>query len=166
MLLRVHLWQSSDSPGKNNVNVTLRIATKEDSEFAYQTKRSAFRDYVEQIRDWDEEEQAAVHKRRFASQDFRIIEVDGEDVGFLATQALEDHLHVYQIMILPEHQGCGIGRKCMVTIIEEARQLDLPVELQALIVNPRAIAFYLRLGFKETDRSKTHVHMRREPHAE
>ena len=152
--------------GETLKGITLSKATATDSEFAYQTKRAAFKAYVEQMRNWDDEEQRTAHERRFASQDFRIIEVAGKDVGILATQVLADHLHVYQLMILPEHQGRGIGHTCMETVTEEAKQLHIPVELQALTVNPRAIDFYLRLGFEEIDRSKTHINMRRKHNAE
>jgi len=36
-------------------NLKLRKATANDSEFAYRTKKAAFRKYVEQVWGWDEE---------------------------------------------------------------------------------------------------------------
>jgi hypothetical protein len=38
-------------------NLRLKKATANDSEFAYRTKKAAFRKYVEQVWGWDEEEQ-------------------------------------------------------------------------------------------------------------
>jgi len=47
-------------------DLKLRKATTHDSEFAYQTKKTAFREYVEKVWGWDEEEQRKLHERRFA----------------------------------------------------------------------------------------------------
>jgi GNAT superfamily N-acetyltransferase len=74
-----------------------------------------------------------------------------------------DCVHVHQLFLLPEHQGKGIGGECMSLILEEARQLGLPVRLRVLTVNPRALAFYRRLGFTRTGETDTHDLMEREP---
>ena len=47
-------------------DLTFRKATADDSEFAYQTKRAAFKDYVEQVWGWNEQEQRQLHERRFS----------------------------------------------------------------------------------------------------
>jgi len=36
-------------------SLTLRKASPNDSEFAYCAKRAAFKEYVEKVKDWDEE---------------------------------------------------------------------------------------------------------------
>lgn len=61
-----------------------------------------------------------------------------------------------QLFLLQEHQGKDIGRRCMLLIMEEARQLGLPVRLRVMKVNPRALAFYQRLGFRCTSETDTH----------
>jgi GNAT superfamily N-acetyltransferase len=63
---------------------------------------------------------------------------------------------VNQLFLLPEHQGQGIGRRCMLAVMEEARGLGLPVRLRVLKVNPRALAFYGRLGFVRTGETDSH----------
>jgi len=63
------------------------------------------------------------------------------------------------LFLVPEHQGKGIGRKCMLLVINEARQLGLPIRLRVLKVNPRALTFYQRLGFVRTGETDTHVLM-------
>jgi hypothetical protein len=65
-------------------DVNLRQATTADSEFAFQTKKAAFRQYVEMVWGWDEAEQRQVHERRFAEQEFWVVQVSGTDVGILA----------------------------------------------------------------------------------
>ncbi len=137
-------------------SVTLRKASPHDSEFAYWVKKAAFREYVEKVWGWDEEEQRQLHEQRFRAQDCRVINLAGTDVGIMALVTEPDCVRVNQLFLLPEHQGKGIGRQCMLLIMEEARQLGLPVRLQVLKVNPRALAFYQRLGFMRTGETDTH----------
>ncbi|MCE2504293.1 MAG: GNAT family N-acetyltransferase [Chlorobi bacterium] len=63
---------------------------------------------------------------------------------------------------MPEYQGMGIGRECMMILIEQARQCNLPIGLRVLKVNPRALTFYQRLGFVCTGETEAHVLMERE----
>lgn len=140
-------------------NLKLRKATSDDSEFAYQTKKAAFREYVEKVWGWDEDEQRQMHRRRFASQDFYVIQVSRNDVGIMAVVRQPDHIKLNQMFILPEYQGKGIGAECMNKIIREATASMLPVRLQVLKVNNRAAMFYKRLGFRKTGENDTHILM-------
>ena len=142
--------------------VTLGQACPEDSEFAYCVKKAAFREYVEKVWGWDEDEQRRLHEQRFASQDFRVINIAGADVGIMAVVVEPNCLKVNQLFLLPEHQAKGVGRECMSRIIDEGRRLGLPVRLRVLKVNPRAAAFYQRLGFVCTGETATHVLMERD----
>ena len=142
-------------------NLRLRKATADDSEFAYQTKKAAFREYVEKVWGWDEDEQRQLHERRFTSQDFQVIQVSDINVGILAVVRQPDCVKVNQIFIVPEYQSRGIGAACMRQIVEEATASGLPVKLQVLKVNSRAVKFYQRLGFGIAGESDTHVLMER-----
>ena len=144
-------------------NLRLRKATADDSEFAYQTKKVAFREYAEKVWGWDEDEQRQLHERRFASQDSQVIQVSGIDVGVLAVVRQPDCVKVNQVFILPEHQSRGIGAVCIMRIIEDAAVSKLPVQLQVLKVNSRAFTFFQRLGFGSTGESDTHILMERPP---
>jgi len=139
----------------------LRKATDKDSEFAYQTKKAAFREYVEKVWGWDEKEQRQLHEKRFASQDFQIIQVSETDVGVLAIVRQPDCLKVNQMFIVPEYEGKGIGQECMMRIIEDATLSKLPIRLRVLKINNRAIVFYERFGFKRTGETETHILMER-----
>jgi GNAT superfamily N-acetyltransferase len=142
---------------------TLRKASPNDSEFAYCVKRAALREYVEKVWGWDETEQRQLHEQRFRTQDFQVINWAGTDVGIMAVVVAPDCVKVNGLFLLPEHQGKGIGRRCMLLIMEEARQLGLPVRLRVMKVNPRALAFYERLGFMRTGATDTHDLMERGP---
>ncbi len=144
-------------------SLMLRKASPDDSEFAYCAKRAAFREYVEKVWGWDEAEQRQLHEERFGAQDFRVINVAGADVGIMAVVVAPDCVRVNQLFLLPEHQGKGVGRECMLLIMEEACRLGLPVRLRVLKVNPRALAFFHRLGFMRTGETDTHDLMERGP---
>ena len=144
-------------------HITLRQATPDDSQFAYQTKKAAFRTYVEMVWGWDEAEQRGLHERRFAVQDVQVIRAFDADVGILSVVREPDCLKVNQLYILPAWQSRGIGESCMMRVIRDAARDGLPVRLEVLKVNARAAAFYSRLGFKKTGESDTHVLMERAP---
>lgn len=144
-------------------DLTVRKADRSDSEFAYGARKAAFREYVEQVWGWDEDEQRQLHEQRFGEQDFRVINVAGTDVGIMAVVVAPDCVKLHQLFLLPEHQGKGIGRECMLRTMEEAGRLGLPVRLRVLKANPRALAFFQRLGFVRTGETGTHVLMERVP---
>lgn len=140
-----------------------RKAQAIDSEFVFTVKKAAFREYVEQIWGWDDTYQRELHNRRFDSQDLRIIQFHGTDVGFLSTSTNSDTFNVDQIYILPEYQDREIGAACMRNIINDANLEQKPVTLQVLKINTRATAFYQRLGFTIVDENSTHFQMKRRP---
>ena len=140
-------------------SLTLRKASLGDSEFAYFVKKAAFRKYVEKVWGWDENEQRQLHERRFGEQEFRVINMAGTDVGIMAVVVAPECVRVNQLFLLPEHQGKGIGRRCMLLIMEEAREMGMPVRLRVMKANPLALLFYQRLGFQGTGETDTHYLM-------
>ncbi len=139
--------------------VSLRQATDRESEFAYRVKKTTLGEYARQVWGWDEDEQRRLHARRFAAQDFRVIVADGADVGILALSHEPDCVRVNQLLVLPEHQGKGIGTACMERVFKDAAERRLPVRLQVLKVNQRAMGFYRRLGFHDAGADDAHVRM-------
>ena len=127
--------------------LSIRKAHASDSEFVFNVKKAAFREYVEQVWGWDDKYQRERHNREFASHDLRIIQFRGTDVGFLIMSRTSDTLKVNQIYILPEYQGKGIGSACLTRIIDDASREQKSVALKVLKVNTRGIALYQRLGF-------------------
>jgi len=75
-------------------SLSLRKAIPNDSEFTYCVKRAAFKESVDKGEGWDEDEQRQLHEQRFATQDFRIINVAGTDVGITALVVVPDCVKV------------------------------------------------------------------------
>ena len=140
------------------MSVSLRTVAAQDSEFAYQVKKTTLAEYVWQLWGWDEAEQRRLHQRRFASQNFQVIVAD---VGILVVSKEPDCLRVNQLLVLPEYQGKGVGTACMRQVLDDAAGRKLPVRLKVLKVNRRASGFYWRLGFVDTGLDDTHVQMER-----
>lgn len=141
--------------------LSIRKADAVDSDFVFAVKKAAFREYVEQVEGWDDTHQRELHNKRFDSQDFRIIQFQGNDVGFFSTSCTSDSLKIYQFFIHPEYQSRGIGSACMTRILADAAGKN--VNLQALKINIRGIAFYQRLGFSIVAEDSTHVQMKKLP---
>ena len=127
--------------------LSFRKAHASDSEFVFTVKKAAYREYVEQVWDWDDNYQQERHNQEFASYDYRIIQFCETDVGFLITSCTPDTLNVNQIFILPEYQGRGIGSACLTRIVDDANFKQKSVTLQVLKVNTRGVDLYQRLGF-------------------
>ncbi len=150
-----------EQASESMMNSVLRPATAADSEFAFQVKKAAFRAHVEMVWGWDEAEQRRLHERRFAAQEFKVIQAGGADVGILAVVRTPECVKVNQLFILPERQGKGIGKACMQRIIQDAG--GLPVRLQVLKVNTRAQSFFQRMGFDGIGETATHLQFERAP---
>lgn len=144
------------------MTVRLRAAGPGDAEFAYRVREAAFRSYVEQLGPWDEAGQRRDHERRFAEQEFLVVERDGRRVGIVALQMRPDGLRLNQLMIHPDHQGRGTGAAVMEVLFARADTAGLPVRLRVLRVNPRAATFYGRLGFRVVGGDVTHQWMERD----
>ncbi len=143
--------------------LSIRKADAIDSDFVFAVKKAAFREYVEQVEGWDDTHQRELHNKRFDSQDFCIIQFQGNDMGFFSTSCTSDSLKVYQFFIHPEYQGRGIGSACLTSILDDAHVAGKAVNLQVLKINTRGIAFYQRLGFSIVDEDSTHVQMKKLP---
>jgi ribosomal protein S18 acetylase RimI-like enzyme len=135
------------------VVVKVRKAENEDSEFVYRVRKAAFGEYFQP---WDDAAQRETHSRRFATQEYRVIEADEVPVGSISLQIEPDCVHLFQLFLLPEFQGRGIGTECMSRLMAEAERLGLPFRLQVRKQNHRARRLYERLGFSITGETDLH----------
>ncbi|MDE2723677.1 MAG: GNAT family N-acetyltransferase [Gemmatimonadota bacterium] len=149
--------------GLSMEELSIRKADAVDSDFVFAVKKAAFREYMKRVEGWDDTHQRGLHNKRFDSQDFRIIQFQGNDIGFFSTSCTSDSLKVHQFFIHPEYQGRGIGAVCMTSILADANVSGKAVNLQVLKINIRGIAFYQRLGFSIVDEDSTHVQMKKLP---
>jgi ribosomal protein S18 acetylase RimI-like enzyme len=140
--------------------ITLRPATRADSEFCYQLHKAAMGDYVAAIWGWDEQVQRGFHARAFKPRRWQIITANGADVGMLSVEYRPDEVYLARIEILPGQQGHGIGSRIISALLDEARRRGQELVLDVLAVNDRAVALYQRLGMTEVARHGNNVKIR------
>ena len=155
------LNQQPESTGHSAIG--FRPAVEADSEFCFLVRELAFRKYAERVRGWDEEREQAIHRTRFASQNYKVIQFAGRDVGVLSAKTEPAAIKVFQVFILPEYQSKGIGASVMKQIMQKSVRLRLPIRLQVINGNDRALLFYERLGFHRIGITDTHIQMERSP---
>lgn len=127
--------------------IALRLATVDDSEFAYEVSCRAIRPYAEQTFGlWQEEQVRSMLASHISAGATKIIVVGREPAGILTVKELADQIKLDQLFLLPQHQRSGIGTALVREILERARHLKVPVRLRVLRVNP-AKRLYERMGF-------------------
>ena len=142
---------------------TLRPATAADAEFLYALNKITLEEYVAQTwGSWDEEFQRAYFDEHFAPNQSQIICVGEELIGVITRRWEPTCVYLADFRIAPAWQRKGIGTALVLSLLNEARRQNLPVELQVLRVNP-ARRLYERLGFRTMTETETHYCMRLEP---
>ncbi len=139
----------------------LRPSTPDDLEFIWQLEKLTMREYVEQTwGEWQDE----VQKKR-VQENFglvwhpQIILVKDECAGAYCVERKGENLFISNINILPNYQRQGLGSEIIRSVLEQGQQLNLPVTLRVLKVNP-ARHLYERLGFKIFEETDTHYMMK------
>jgi len=143
------------------MDLQLRPATLADHPFLQRLNREAYKELVtKRYGSWDEDFQRARFATKLQSVEFRIVLLDHQPVGAVASTEHADHIFLDELLILPEFQNRGIGSRVLVGELHRADRLGKPVRLHTLRMNP-AQALYRRHGFLETSRNETYVNMER-----
>ncbi|WP_409463428.1 GNAT family N-acetyltransferase [Amycolatopsis sp. GA6-003] len=146
--------------------IDLRPATAEDSDFCFQVHRAALGEYVAAVWGWDDETQRGYHDRVFAPSRWQVITVDGADAGVLVVEHRPAEVFLGRIELDPRYQSRGIGGRLLRWLSGVAAERGQPLTLEVLAVNPRAHAFYVRHGFRETGRNSRKILLARTPDQE
>ena len=130
--------------------VTLRPVREDDVEFLWHLRQATMREQIDGTIGWQDSVQRACVLELIPAG--RIIVVDGEDVGVLATRDFREfdlaELYVKFIAILPHMQGRGLGAAVLRSFQNEATHAGCNVSLR-VVVTSRARRLYERLGFAE-----------------
>lgn len=141
------------------MEITKRPALEADTDFARSVHHLAYRDVSErQYGPWDERAQDEFFADDWVPAEFEIILCDGVPCGYTCVEDRADDIHVRELVISPPFQGRGIGTRILLDILARAGTRRVPVRLGTHHAN-RAAGLYRRLGFREFDRTATHVLM-------
>jgi ribosomal-protein-alanine N-acetyltransferase len=87
----------------------------------------------------------------------RVVEVDGEIVGYGIMSYGAGEAHILNICIRRDLRGQGIGRRLMHYLLERARAAQMhDVFLEVRPSNPTAISLYASLGFSQIGTRKAY----------
>lgn len=140
------------------MKIERRIATEEDLDTLYEINVRAMKDHiVENFGAWDENEQREHFRKTTDLQRHELLLIDSEPVGFVNIVFSDGSVYLNRLCIVPEHQGNGIGTAIIQEMIASNGKSNL-IRLQVFPRNP-ALKLYQRLGFRETKRTPTHIHM-------
>lgn len=143
--------------------ITKRIATETDTEFARKTHHEAYHDViVRQFGNFDEKTQDDFFAKSWKPETHEILLSDGEEAGYCSVERFPGHIFVHELVLSPGFQGKGIGSKFLQELLEEAKGENIPVRLQVLKEN-QAQHLYRKLGFKDTVITDTHIQMEFNP---
>lgn len=138
----------------------LRKYSSDDYEFVYQTKKTAYKNYVEaNYGQWDEKVQREYFDKFIdkSKYNIEIIVLDGKEVGFYQGENLPDGgYEIVNICIIPEYQNRGIGTQVLKDKIAEHISQD--IRIQYFKQNPVG-ELYKRLGFEPDGETSTHFQM-------
>ncbi len=97
------------------------------------------------------------HISDFDLRNTRIVEVDGQGIGYVQTEQTSDHLRLRKLYLRTDHQGMGLGRRLLQQVQREADGLGLPLRLSVLRPNTRALAFYQREGLQVAEMTEERI---------
>ncbi len=133
----------------DRTDILLAPAKAEDGPRLAEIRVDAMRPSLEALDRFDPVRARERFLGSFAPPDTRLIEVDGDLVGFVVVRRREDHLYLDHLYLRPNMQGVGRGKAVVKVVLQEARDAGLPVRLMALR-GSRANAFYESCGFRLT----------------
>lgn len=144
----------------NKNEYTLRKYNNEDYEFVYETKKNAYKKYVEECwGKWDDLDQRNRFKDSMELTFDRtyIIFIDNKKIGFYQGQVVdEETYYIENICIIPEYQGKGIGTQILKSILE--KYYNKNIKIQYFKQNPVG-NLYKKLGFVPNGETEFHYQM-------
>jgi GNAT superfamily N-acetyltransferase len=146
---------------KNPPNFTLRRSTVDDAGLFYRVIDLTMRDFI--IATWGRWDESRVQRESLedsSSPNAQVIQIGDVAVGVFVVAKYSTHLQIEQIYLLPEYQRWGIGSVLINSLILEASQLNIPIRLQVMVVNPAQV-FYERFGFMVTESTPEFLLMER-----
>lgn len=135
--------------------------TSEDDTFVESVYFETQRWIIEALFRWrGDEVERAKFSQSYDPNNTQVIEVDGEDAGWLTVQRVREHIQLDSIYLTRKWQGIGIGTALIRGLIAEANEAQVPLRLSTAKINPSRL-LYERLGFVVTGKDDYKVYMER-----
>jgi GNAT superfamily N-acetyltransferase len=149
-------------------SITLRPVRPDDAEFLREVYASTRREELAAT-GWDSAQQEdfinmqfeaehQLYPQQYPRATHEIILLDGQPIGRLMVERVEEAIRGVDIALLPEYRSAGYGGLLIRKLLDEATQTGKPFRIQVVKWN-RAVRLYQRLGFVQTGESPTHLQM-------
>ena len=110
--------------------------------------KSGLYPFVEKVFGWDDSFQKERIKNEYKSEWFNWVIFNGTKVALLCLKPYEQAIHIHLLIVLPEFQSKGIGRKIMECVHDKAKRENRDITLSSFKCNNKAIKFYQQLGYE------------------
>lgn len=131
---------------------TIRPARREEAEWVKALVRRAYALYVPRMGQ-EPAPMLADYGALIEAGELKLLEEAGRPVALIVLRPEDDALFVENIAVDPQAQGKGYGRALLAFAEDEARRLGLTaIRLYTNAAMTENLAYYPRLGFRETDR--------------
>ena len=148
--------------------IHLRLTRPEDLPFLQRVYASSREEELKAV-DWDAQQKDDFLRMQFEAQhshyaehfpdaDFQLVLKGDEAIGRLYVDRRSDEIRIIDIALLPDFQGEGTGSGLLEALLDEARQMDLPLRIHVEKFNP-ALRWYERLGFRQIEDKGVYLFM-------
>jgi GNAT superfamily N-acetyltransferase len=140
--------------------INLRTVTEGDNDFLLSVYASTRADEMARV-DWNTEQKEAFLRMQFNAQsqfyienypgaEFQVITLNDQPVGRLYIHRRENEIRIMDIALLPGYRNLGIGSALLQDILDQGKNLNLPVTIHVEQFNP-ALRLYQRMGFRQKE---------------
>lgn len=145
------------------MNVTHVNVSESDFEELADLRVAAMRESLERVGRFDPQRARDRLRASYAPEHTRVIEIDGQRVGFFTVRPTADGLSLDHLYIHPTFQNRGIGGIVMHQVLAQADGIGMAISVGALRESA-SNAFYQRHGFIKSHETEFDVHYTRLPH--
>jgi ribosomal protein S18 acetylase RimI-like enzyme len=123
-------------------------AARDERQKFFELYCASLRQHIEPAFGWDLDLQRRRFDQEYPSGNVSIVMFEGRRAGFLSVDPRSESVHVSLLLLEPEFQGLGIGRRVMDRVWVQSFEEQRPVTLSCFRSNQRALRFYEGIGFE------------------
>ena len=114
----------------------------------FDTIKNGLFPFVEKVFGWDDSFQKERIRKEYKNEWFQWVIFNGTKVALLCSKPYKQAIHIHLLIVFPDFQSKGIGRKIMEHIQDKARTESRDITLSSFKCNNKAISFYQKLGYE------------------
>lgn len=105
------------------------------------------RDFISRIWGWNDQWQEKDFSAHFDPRNITLVHKDKQLVGYSHVEDRGGELFIRMLIVHPQYQGKGIGKKLLESVIRSSLEKSRPIRLEVFKINNKAKEYYERHGF-------------------